>query len=147
MWYSRPRDVICSRTHRRLRTHGPSVRSQLTVLFYHKPDWLDIGFMRNDGPYIGTYHTADIPEFFTDIDYIGMDALIYFAHYLNPNAPSDVAANVSYLSNITWPLWNSSLDAPPLLTFVDPVPSVQFTADTYRLNATDLLTALFLQSS
>ncbi|TFY61394.1 hypothetical protein EVJ58_g4533 [Rhodofomes roseus] len=104
-------------------------------------------FKRNDDPYTGVYHTADIPEFFTDIDYIGTDALIYFAHYLNPNAPSNVASNVSYLSNITWPLWNSSVDAPPLLTFVDPVPSVNITEDTYRLNQTDLLTQLFLQVS
>lgn len=34
-----------------------------------------VGFMRNGEPYIGVYHTADMPEFFTDIDYIGMDAL------------------------------------------------------------------------
>lgn len=123
------------------------------------------GFLRGSKPYIGVYHTADMPEFFTNVDYIGMDALsmspllagchqtnvvahptVYFANYLDPNAPKKSVANVSPLANITWPSWNSSLDAPPLLTFLDCEPSVNITTDTYRLNETDLLTNLFLQS-
>ena len=71
---------------------------------------------------------------------------VYFANYLDPNAPKKPVSTVSPLANITWPSWNSSLDAPPLLTFLDPVPSVNITTDTYRSNEMDLLTNLFLQS-
>ncbi|EPT05194.1 hypothetical protein FOMPIDRAFT_84174 [Fomitopsis schrenkii] len=120
-------------------------RHLLKYMSQVQPTW-GFRFRRNAEPYIGVYHSADIPEFFTEIDYIGMDALIYFANYLDPNAPNKTASSISPLANISWPSWNSSLDAPPLLTFLDPAPSVNITADTYRVNETDLLTSLFLQS-
>lgn len=98
-------------------------------------------------PYLGSHHMTDIPEFFTGIDYIGTDALINFAYNLNPNVPSTLAPNVSYLSNITWEQWNSSTSAPPLFTFLDPAPSVTISSDTYRAAAMDLLNEMTAHSA
>lgn len=49
--------------------------------------------------------------------------------------------NISLLttSGIEWNVWNSSPDFPPLLTFLDPVPLIAITPDTYRLEAMRLL--------
>ncbi|CCM05063.1 uncharacterized protein FIBRA_07269 [Fibroporia radiculosa] len=103
-------------------------------------------YSRGDNyPYLGSYHSSDLPEFFTDVDYIGMDAIINFATNLDPNAPADLPANISHLSGFHWPLWNSSADAPPLFTFTDPVPTFNITSDTYRLEQTNLLTTIALQ--
>src|SRR6266540_6714872 len=60
---------------------------------------------------------------------------VYFAHKNNPNAPRD---SISLLRNITWKKWSSSEEEPPLLTFVDPVPSMTITSDTYRSEAMKL---------
>ncbi|TFY69102.1 hypothetical protein EVJ58_g601 [Rhodofomes roseus] len=93
-------------------------------------------------PYLGSYHSTDLVEFFGVGDYIGADALINFAYNLNPNAPPDVPANVSYLANIQWPTWNSQ--SPQLLTFVDPAPSLGFTEDSYRATGMSLIGELSL---
>ncbi|KAH9840988.1 sterol esterase [Rhodofomes roseus] len=95
-------------------------------------------------PYLGSYHSTDLVEFFGVGDYIGADALsgCNFAYNLNPNAPPDVPANVSYLANIQWPTWNSQ--SPQLLTFVDPAPSLGFTEDSYRATGMSLIGELSL---
>jgi len=93
---------------------------------------------------IGSYHASDIVEFYTGVDYIGMDALINFANHLNPNAPSGLPSNTSYLSNLEWDRWNSSISQPPLLTFWDPAPTVNITADTFRQVAIEVLTIITL---
>jgi len=67
---------------------------------------------------------------------------VYFAHKNNPNAPKD---SISLLRNITWKKWSSSEEKPPLLTFVDPVPSMTITSDTYRSEAMKLVIELSLK--
>ena len=64
---------------------------------------------------------------------------VYFAHKRNPNAPRD---SISLLRNITWQKWSSCEEKPPLLTFVDPVPSMMITSDTYRSEAIKLIIEL-----
>ena len=64
---------------------------------------------------------------------------VYFAHKHNPNAPKD---SISLLRNITWEKWSSNEENPPLLTFVDPVPSLTITSDTYRSEAMKLIIEL-----
>lgn len=93
---------------------------------------------------LGAFHSSDIPEFYgTDPtpDFIGTDALVNFANKHNPNTKN----TLSLLSKINWPQWGSNLTAPPLLTFVDPAPSVLITPDTYRQDAMVLLNKLNLQ--
>ncbi|KAI0731479.1 sterol esterase [Fomitopsis betulina] len=96
-------------------------------------------------PYLGASHGSDVPEFFTDIDYIGVDALINFATKLDPNAATNLPPNLSYLSGVTWEQWGSNPVAPPLLTFMDPAPSINFTTDNFREGSTMLLAYLALQ--
>ncbi|PCH36167.1 sterol esterase [Wolfiporia cocos MD-104 SS10] len=96
-------------------------------------------------PYLGTYHSSDLTEFFSDIDFIGTDAIINFANRLNPNASPRLAPNVSYFSNVTWAQWDSNLSSPPLLEFLDPAPRLGFTPDTYRADAMAYLNTLSLQ--
>jgi len=67
---------------------------------------------------------------------------VYFAHKNNPNAPKD---SISLLRNITWKKWSSSEEKPPLLTFVDPVPSMTITSDIYRSEAMKLVIELSLK--
>ncbi|KZT09205.1 sterol esterase [Laetiporus sulphureus 93-53] len=93
-------------------------------------------------PYLGAAHGTDLLEFWSDVDYIAVDALINFATNVNPNAPSDLPSGVSLLSDITWDQWGSDTSAPPLLTFVDPAPLVEITTDTYRASAMNLLNEL-----
>ncbi|KAH9841711.1 sterol esterase [Rhodofomes roseus] len=95
-------------------------------------------------PYLGAAHATDILEFFGSIDYIAPDALIFFTNNLNPNAPADLESGLSKLSDITWDQWGSDISAPPLLTFVDPAPEVEITADTFRADAISLLNELML---
>ena len=72
-------------------------------------------------------------------------ASVNFATNLDPNAAPGLAPNVSYLSGVTWEQWGSNPVAPPLLTFEDPVPSINFTTDTFREGSTTLLATLALQ--
>lgn len=108
-----------------------------------QPTWSYLYKRGKSEPVIGTYHASDIAEFFTDIDYIGMDALINFAHSLNPNAPSGLPQNISYLSDVHWPQYGSSL-IPSLLTFWDPAPTVNITLDTFRAVPIEVLTLITL---
>jgi carboxylesterase type B len=95
-------------------------------------------------PFLGSFHSSDIPEFYgtgTTPDFIGTDALVNFANTGNPNLPKNP---ISLLSAIDWPEWTASAN-PPLLTFLDPAPTVNITFDNYRLDAMNLLTKLSLQ--
>ncbi|KAF9816518.1 hypothetical protein IEO21_04046 [Rhodonia placenta] len=96
--------------------------------------------------YVGSYHGADTSDFYKEIDYIGMDALINFVTKLDPNADPTLPANISYLSGFEWPQWNSS-PSRPILTFWDPVPSINITSDTYRSDEVGLMMNLSLPSS
>ena len=113
-------------------------------------------------PVLGAAHATDLPEFFgmgNQTDFIAVDAIskyarsdfesgvieqvaVYFAHKCNPNAPRD---SISPLRNITWEKWSSCEEKPPLLTFVDPVPSMTITSDTYRSEAMKLVIELSLK--
>ncbi|EPT05372.1 hypothetical protein FOMPIDRAFT_1156199 [Fomitopsis schrenkii] len=95
-------------------------------------------------PLLGAAHATDLLEFFTSIDNVAVDALIFFTNNLDPNAPADLQSGLSYLSGITWDKYNSSLDAPPLLTFSDPAPKLEITTDTFRVDALELLNELML---
>lgn len=70
---------------------------------------------------------------------------VNFVTNLDPNASPNLPANVSYLSDVTWPKWGSDLFAPPLLTFQDPAPAFNITTDTFREGPMALLTGLALQ--
>lgn len=72
-------------------------------------------------------------------------AAVNFATRLDPNAAPGLPPNVSYLSGVKWNQWGSDPVAPPLLTFEDPVPSINFTTDTFRGESTTLLANLALQ--
>ncbi|KAJ6508826.1 sterol esterase [Mycena sanguinolenta] len=103
-------------------------------------------------PYLGAFHGSDIGEFYgvpgladpagSTPDFIGTDALIFFASQLDPNPPSSLAQNVSYLSQTKWDKWSSSVVSPPLLTFTDPQPSLNITLDNYRVAAMNLITSI-----
>ncbi|PCH44099.1 sterol esterase [Wolfiporia cocos MD-104 SS10] len=124
--------------------HAPR-RLMLNITSRTQDTWAFL-FKRNKEPFVGSYHTSDIAEFFTNIDYIGMDSLINFANNLDPNVHGGLPSNLSYLSSIDWKQWDSNPAAPPLLTFWDPVPSVNITADTYREDAIALLNNITLQA-
>ncbi|EED79829.1 sterol esterase from carbohydrate esterase family CE10 [Postia placenta Mad-698-R] len=107
--------------------------------------WAFLSRRMKSTPYLGSFHSSDLPEFFTDVDFIGVDSLINFATNLNPNAPPQLCPNISYLSKISWEQWATDALEPPLLTFQDPAPSVNITADTYRKAPMALLSNLALQ--
>ncbi|KIJ95659.1 hypothetical protein K443DRAFT_682874 [Laccaria amethystina LaAM-08-1] len=95
-------------------------------------------------PIAGAAHGTDLAEFYgvgTEPDFIGADALINFANTLDPNTKNPQ----SLLSSINWPCWGSSAAAPPLLTFLDPAPSINITFDNFRVQEIDLLTAISLK--
>ncbi|OSX62566.1 hypothetical protein POSPLADRAFT_1142177 [Postia placenta MAD-698-R-SB12] len=120
-------------------------RLTLSVISQTQDAWAYLFKRGKSTPYLGAYHSSDLSEFFTDIDYIGTDALINFVTNLDPNAPAGLPANVSYLSGIQWPRWTSGNVSPSLLTFQDPIPTFNFTSDTFRAAPMALLTALSLQ--
>jgi len=123
---------------------------------------LQSGYMRGSSrPILGVAHATDIVEFFgmgNQTDFIAVDAIsksagflkaallkklaVYFTHKCNPNAPRD---SISLLRDIAWEKWSSCEDKPPLLTFVDPVPSMTITSDTYRSEAIKLVIALSMK--
>lgn len=71
---------------------------------------------------------------------------VNFVTKLDPNADPTLPANISYLSGFEWPQWNSS-PSRPILTFWDPVPSINITSDTYRSDEVGLMMNLSLPSS
>ncbi|TDL14977.1 carotenoid ester lipase precursor [Rickenella mellea] len=89
-------------------------------------------------PFFGASHGSEVPEFYGALgtDFIGTDALVNFVNTLNPNGPKN---SISLLSALDWPQWASNSTAPPLLTFLDPAPSISITPDTYRLEAMNVL--------
>lgn len=70
-----------------------------------------------------------------------MTILVNFVNNGDPNIPKNPA---SLLSTIDWQPWGSSAVNPPLLTFLDPAPTVTITFDTYRADAMTLLTNISL---
>ncbi|KAI0942552.1 hypothetical protein AcW1_003149 [Taiwanofungus camphoratus] len=120
-------------------------RFYLGTLSRSQDAWAYLWKRNKSTPYLGSYHSSDLSEFFDGEDAIGTDASINFATNLNPNAPPGLAPNVSILSNINWEQWASAPTAPPLLTFLDPAPSIGFTSDIYRFAAMNLLASLTLQ--
>ncbi|KZT67296.1 sterol esterase [Daedalea quercina L-15889] len=119
-------------------------RYMLNTVSQTQDAWAYLYKRGSDIPYLGTAHALDILEFFSSIDYVAPDALIFFTVNLNPNAPADLPSGLSRLSDITWDQWGSDSSEPPLLTFVDPAPSLEITADTFRADALDLLNELML---
>ncbi|KAJ3514034.1 hypothetical protein NLJ89_g2603 [Agrocybe chaxingu] len=96
-------------------------------------------------PHLGVDHGSDFPEFMALVNSTGLiaaDALIYFTRNGDPNAPQD---SISLLRNTKWDVYSSSVENPPLFTFVDPPPSVNITFDTYRADAMKLLNKLSLK--
>jgi len=112
-------------------------------------------------PILGAAHGTDVAEFFgmgNQTDFIAVDAIsksagflkaallkklaVYFTRKCNPNAPRN---SISLLRDITWEKWSSCEDKPPLLTFVDPVPSMTITSDTYRSEAIKLVIELSMK--
>ncbi|KAF5315372.1 hypothetical protein D9619_007119 [Psilocybe cf. subviscida] len=94
-------------------------------------------------PIFGALHGSDIPEFYgtgDSPDFIGTDALVNFVNNGDPNTKNPA----SLLSKIDWQPWSSSATNPPLLTFIDPAPTVTITFDTYRADAMELLTKISL---
>ncbi|KAF9001315.1 Alpha/Beta hydrolase protein [Cyathus striatus] len=92
-------------------------------------------------PVFGSYHGSDGPKFTATgllPDYIGTDALVNFINTLNPINPPHPNSLIT-IGNLTWPQWGSSASAPPLSTFVDSIPSVILTDDTYRADAINFL--------
>lgn len=120
-------------------------RLTLSLMSQTQDAWAYLYKRGKSTPYLGAYHSSDLSEFFSDVDYIGTDALINFVTNLNPNVPPGLVPNTSYLSGISWPQWGSDIISPPLLTFQDPAPSINFTTDTFRAESMAVLTALSLQ--
>ncbi|CAA7262326.1 unnamed protein product [Cyclocybe aegerita] len=93
---------------------------------------------------LGVRHGADRDEFVgegANPEFIGTDALIYLTCNGDPNPPE---GSKSLLRNVKWEPYSSSLDQPPLLTFVDGESRVNITFDTHRSEAMELLTRLSL---
>jgi len=124
---------------------------------------LQSGYMRGAStPVLGAAHATDLPEFFgmgNQTDFIAVDSIskyghsnseigvteqvaVYFTNKCNPNAPRD---SISPLRNITWEKWSSCEEKPSLLTFVDPVPSMTITSDTYRSEPIKLIIELSMK--
>ena len=116
-------------------------------------------------PYLGAFHSSDIPEFYGDgsaPDFIGTDALsmflksclsfavlnthVYSVNFANTGNPTIPYNSNSLLSSVDWKPWNSSPDH-PLLTFLDPAPDVAIAYDTYRADAMKLLNNITLKIS
>jgi acetylcholinesterase len=70
-----------------------------------------------------------------------MMQLVNFVNTGDPNTPKNPA---SLLSKVDWQPWGSSAANPPLLTFLDPAPTVMITFDTYRADAMKILTNISL---
>ncbi|CAA7262234.1 unnamed protein product [Cyclocybe aegerita] len=89
---------------------------------------------------LGSLHGGDLTEWIGNTaGLIGADAIIYFTRTGNPNAPKN---SISLLKDAKWPLYDSSVQNPPLFTFVDPLPSVNITFDTDRIEPMKLISKL-----
>ncbi|KAG6337021.1 hypothetical protein ID866_2081 [Astraeus odoratus] len=113
-------------------------RYGLSIMSTNQNVWSYIWKRDKFVPGIGSFHASDLQEFYDltgTTDWVGTDALINFAHTLNPNAPQGgypPGSTTSLLSGISWPNWK--LWDPQLLTFEDPN-ILTFTNDTFRLKA------------
>ncbi|KIM54024.1 hypothetical protein SCLCIDRAFT_1222315 [Scleroderma citrinum Foug A] len=96
-------------------------------------------------PVLGSFHTTDLQEFYDftgTSDWVGADAVINFAHALNPNVPQGGYPSggvSSLLSGLNWQQWTPS--CPELLTFEDP-DVLTFSNDTFREEAVAYLNCL-----
>ncbi|KAJ3515204.1 hypothetical protein NLJ89_g1904 [Agrocybe chaxingu] len=89
---------------------------------------------------LGSLHGGDLLEWIGNTTgLIGADAIIYFTRIGNPNASKN---SISLLKDAKWPLYGSSVQNPPLFTFVDPLPSVNITFDTDRIEPMKLISKL-----
>ncbi|CAA7266232.1 unnamed protein product [Cyclocybe aegerita] len=106
-----------------------------------QPAW-EFRFMARANPPLGFFHGSDVGEFFGAVQstkFIGLDALIHFVNYLNPNAPAN---SISATRNFTWPRWTPWTPTQSLFTIIDAEPGFILTEDTYRKEAMELLNEL-----
>ncbi|KAJ7732372.1 sterol esterase [Mycena maculata] len=101
-------------------------------------------------PYIGSYHSSDMPMFFptnatAQPDTVAIDALINFLNTLDPNESAAPEA-LRPIGSIFWPKWQtpSAGGSTSLLTFSDPA-AVNITADNFRADAIAFLNELHLE--
>ncbi|KII86963.1 hypothetical protein PLICRDRAFT_113488 [Plicaturopsis crispa FD-325 SS-3] len=126
-------------------TYASARRNVLKAVSQTQNAWSWLYKRSKEIPVLGSSHETDLQTFFkftNDSDFVGTDALINFAHRLDPNAPAnDTASRLigSAFANLTWPTWNST--GHPLLTF-QPVEGLNITADNFRKEAMDLLSEL-----
>ncbi|KAJ7457149.1 carotenoid ester lipase precursor [Mycena galericulata] len=100
-------------------------------------------------PYLGAYHTSDMPLFFPPnssalTETVAVDALINFLNTLDPNV-SAAPLNLRKQPSIFWPKWQepSVNGSSSLLTFSDPL-VVNITADDFRAGPVQYLSDLNL---
>ncbi|KAJ3511322.1 hypothetical protein NLJ89_g4169 [Agrocybe chaxingu] len=106
-----------------------------------QPAW-EFRFMARASPPLGFFHGSDVGEFFGAVQgtkFIGLDALIHFVYFLNPNAPAN---SISATRNFTWPRWTPWTPTQSLFTIIDAEPGFALTEDTYRKEAMELLNEL-----
>jgi len=113
-------------------------RSFLTAVSKTQNAWSFLWKRGKDHKYLGSVHTGELPEFYNtaaDIeDNVATDLVVNFINTGNPNIPKALIGQTnSLMSNVSWPLWNSKPEEPPMFLFSDdPAASYGFVQDTYR---------------
>ncbi|CAA7262256.1 unnamed protein product [Cyclocybe aegerita] len=120
--------------------HSPR-RSFSRVAAFRQPVY---GYLdkRSTNSSVGAVHGGDLVHWSgtsNTTDFIATDALIYFTHTGNPNAPP---GSISLLGNSKWEPYGSSVGNPPLFTFENGWPAIGTTSDTFRNEAMELLAKL-----
>ncbi|EGN97919.1 hypothetical protein SERLA73DRAFT_109200 [Serpula lacrymans var. lacrymans S7.3] len=93
--------------------------------------WSFLSKRLKDVPFLGSFHASDILDVYGPSDMT--DYLINFVTNLDPNGAT----------GISWPQYTTA--APNLMTFMDGLPSLEITQDTYREAAMTYLTNVTLQ--
>jgi carboxylesterase type B len=123
-------------------------RSFLTAVSQTQNAWSFLWKRGKNHKYLGSVHTGELPEFYNndaDIeDNVATDLVVNFINTGNPNLPKTLVGQTnSLMSNVSWPLWNSKPEEPPMFLFSDdPTATYGFVQDTYRASQISYLEQL-----
>ncbi|KAJ7438815.1 hypothetical protein B0H11DRAFT_2254322 [Mycena galericulata] len=124
-------------------------RAFLQEAFSTQNTWSWLSKRGKSIPYLGAYHTSDMPLFFPPnssalTETVAIDALINFLNTLDPNVPAS-PLNPRKQPFLFWPKWQEPpVDgSPSLFMFSDPL-VVNITADDFRAGPVQYLSELNL---
>jgi len=126
-------------------------RSFMTAVSTTQNAWSFLWKRGKDHKYLGSVHAGELPEFYNNAasieDNVATDLVVNFINTQNPNIPKNLVGQTdSLMNNVTWPLWNTDIENPPMFLFSDdPAATYGFVHDTFRSTEINYLEQLQIE--